>query len=144
MIMGDLAIAVAALFAGAAFYVSFAEQPARLKLDDRAALTEWGPSYKRGFIMQASLAVIGFVFGLLAWRQSGNVHWLTGACILIAAWPYTLLVMMRTNKRLFAAEPVNAGPESRALLKKWGQMHLVRTALGCAALVVFLLASVAS
>jgi hypothetical protein len=139
-----LAIAITALFAGAALYVSFAEQPARLKLDDRAALAEWGPSYKRGAVMQASLAIIGFVLGLIAWRETGDERWLTGACILIAAWPYTLLVMMRTNKRLLAMEHADAGPESRALLKKWGQMHLVRTALGWAALAVYLQAPMAS
>ena len=125
----------------AALYINIAEQPARLTLDDRSLLAEWKPAYKRGFAMQASLAVAGFLLGVLAWWQTGGWLWLLGALVLVANWPYTLLGIMPTNKILMAIDPAAAGPESRKLIEKWSGLHGVRTALGFAAMFIFLWAS---
>ena len=70
---GALALMVSAIFAGAALYVTFVEQPARLTLDDDALLAEWKPAYERGAVMQASLAVLGCAIGLLAWLDTGRL-----------------------------------------------------------------------
>jgi Domain of unknown function (DUF1772) len=64
-----------------------------------------------------------------------------GAFVLVANWPYTLLGVMPTNRKLMATDPANAGPESRALVLRWGRLHAVRTALGFAATLAFLRAS---
>jgi len=141
MLAGQLALVVAALFAGAALYVNVAEQPARMNLDDQALLAQWKPAYQRGAAMQAPLAVVGFVLGIVAWRQSENSAWLVGAAILIANWPYTLVGIMPTNRRLMATEAGAASAESRALLVKWARLHAVRTALGFAATAIFFWAS---
>ena len=139
MLSCQLAIIAAALFTGAALYVSFCEQPARLLLDDHALLAEWKPAYKRGALMQAPLAIIGFLLGLLAWWETDNPAWTIGGVLMLANWPVTLFVIMPTNRRLMATQ--TAGPESRAMVLKWGKLHAIRTALGFAASIAFLLAS---
>lgn len=139
---GTFALVVAALFTGAAFYVSTAEHPARLTLDDSAMLAEWKPSYDRGKIMQASLAIIGCVLGILEWLVTGSVTWLLGAVALIANWPFTLMVIMPVNKELEAAPIQSAGPATRALMQRWGTLHAGRTLLGAVATGLFLWASI--
>lgn len=142
MLIGLLALVAAALFTGAAFYINFAEQPARLVLDDRALLTEWKPAYKRGFAMQGPLALLGFVLGGIAWWQTGVLAFLIGGLLMLANWPFTLFAIMPTNNRLMATDPADANHRSRALIVKWEKLHLVRTALGAAAVVAFLIATV--
>jgi len=141
MFAGQLALIAAALFAGAALYLSVAEQPARLTLDDRPLLMEWVPSYKRGYAMQAPLAAIGFLIGMIAWWQTSNGLWLFGALLLVANWPYTLIGIMPVNRRLMALRPDQANAASTALIAQWGSLHAVRTALGLSATVIFLMAS---
>ena len=142
MIAGHLALIVAAVFSGAAIYVNVAEQPARFTLDDRALLAEWKPSYKRGFAMQAPLALAGFALGLIAWWQTRDLLFLGGGIAMLANWPWTILVIKPVNAALNATEPAHAGSQTRALIAKWGRLHAVRTALGFLAVVALLIACI--
>src|SRR6185295_7520832 len=130
------AFLVAALFAGAAIYVSVAEHPARLALDDEAALAQWKPSYMRGKLMQASLALVGSLLAFWVWWQDRNLLWLIGGLLLLASWPVTLILIMPVNHRLEASP----GAETRALLVRWGRLHWIRTVLGAAAALAMLCA----
>jgi hypothetical protein len=138
MLVGQLALVLAAAFAGAAFYVNFAEQPARLTLDDRHALQEWKPSYDAGYMMQATLAAVSAALGFLAAWINRDWRWCVGALLILANWPYTLIGIMPTNNRLKAAAESDAGPTSRALLVSWGRLHAARTVLGIAATLAYL------
>ena len=137
MTFGLLALIASAIFSGAAFYVNFAEQPARLTLDDRALLAEWKPAYKRGAAMQAPLAVVGFLFGLLAWWRVSDTAFLVGAILIIAPWPWTLIVIKPVNDALLATDIDKAAAPTRALVVKWGAIHAVRTVLGGLATAAF-------
>jgi hypothetical protein len=142
MAFGLLALIAAASFTGAALYVNVAEQPARLLLDDAALLAEWKPSYKRGAAMQAPLALLSCLLGLIAWWQSSHAGFLIGAIAIIAPWPWTLIGIKPVNDALLAVEPDQAGPQTRALVVKWGALHAVRTVLGALATIAFLWACV--
>ena len=138
MLFGPLALVLAAAFAGAAFYINFAEHPARLGLDDNSLLKQWKPSYDAGYTMQASLVAASGILGLLATWTGQNWHWLVGAALMLANVPYTFIGIMPTNHKLKAMSEADAGPNSRAMLVLWGRLHAIRTLLGISATLAYL------
>src|SRR5688572_902290 len=127
-----IAVLATAVFAGAAIYITFVEHPARMGCSTELAATEWAPSYQRATLMQAPLAIIGFLCGGLA-------SWLGAALLILAVVPFTLIVIEpRTNKLLLAPGRDLGSPETHALLVKWGRLHAVRSAFGLIAAVIFI------
>src|SRR5215472_16051940 len=127
MVVGHLALTVAAAFTGAAIYINIAEQPARFQLDDRSLLGECKAAYKRGYIMQASLVVVGGVLGLVAFLSTLEWRWLLGAVVLLANWPYTVFVIIPTNRRLMETPLEAATAETRQMIRQWGILHAGRS-----------------
>lgn len=138
---GLLALVGAATFFGAAAYINVAEHPARLGLQDAAALAHWSPAYRRGYAMQASLAVVSGLLGGAAWLASAVPLWLVGAALILANWPYTLLVIMPVNRRLETIASGEPQDEARTLLVRWGRLHFLRTTLGAGATMAYLFAA---
>jgi hypothetical protein len=83
--------------------------------------------------MQASLAAVSGVLGLLSAWISHDWHWIIGAVLILTNWPYTLIGIMPTNRKLKAIAASEAGLAARGMLERWGQLHAVRTVLGIAA-----------
>lgn len=133
-----LATYCCAIFAGASIYIGAVEHPARMSCGVKVALAEWAPSYRRATVMQASLAVIGFGFALLAWFAGAELRYFVAGCLLVAVAPYTLIVILPTNKRLMVLSPETDLDEAAVLLTRWNRLHAVRSVLSTAALVVFL------
>ena len=128
MVIGLIGLICAAFFAGAACYINVAEHPARMRLPTQYAVLQWRPSYARGFAMQATLAVIGGCAAMWQYYATGHIAWLVGGVLLLANWPYTLLVIMPTNHKL-EAEGAEMSAQAVGLLRRWNRLHTVRTGL---------------
>jgi uncharacterized membrane protein len=88
--------------------------------------------------MQASLAILGFLLSILAWLEEANVWWLVAGLLLVSAVPFTLIVVMPTNRQLLDPSLDKKSDRATRLLRQWGKLHAVRTILSTLALLVFL------
>ena len=138
MLFELLATLCAGLFAGAAIYITFVEHPARLECGTELAATEFGPSYRRATLMQASLAAVGLLAALTAWVRGRGVEMLIGGLLLGVVIPFTLLVILPTNKRLLDPGLDRGSAETAVLLARWGRLHAVRSLVSASAFMVLL------
>ena len=139
MIPEIIATLVSGIFAGAAVYVNLVEQPARLSCGVELAVRQWRPSYKRGTMMQAPLAVVGSFAALTSWWFDRGLSWLIGGLLLLLIIPFTFIAILPTNKRLESRELDLRSEEAGYLWRRWGRLHAVRSILSGVAFVIFLL-----
>jgi Domain of unknown function (DUF1772) len=72
------------------------------------------------------------------------VAWLIGALLIFAVVPFTLLVIMPTNKKLLDPAIDHSSDSVYRLLRHWGKLHAVRSVLALASSIVFLASLVSS
>ena len=136
MIWGTFALVFAAAFTGASFYVNWVEQPARLKLDDEALLSEWGPSDSRGIALLAAYALLAAIAGFSAYFESQDVRSAFGALAIILSWPYAYFLMTPLDNQIRALRGSDVAA-ARALVRQWGLIESGLTALGLASVALF-------
>jgi Domain of unknown function (DUF1772) len=127
MLFELIATLCAGLFAGAAIYITLVEHPARLECGTVLAATEFGPSYRRATVLQASLAALGFLAAVVAWMQGRGAAVLLGGVLLGLVIPFTLIVILPTNQRLLDPGLDRTSTHAAALLRRWGRLHAVRS-----------------
>jgi len=129
-----IATAAAGLFSGAALYISLVEHPARVGCGPMMAVAQFRLSYPRAARLQAPLAALAALAGIGTGVGGGGLAWLAAGLLLGAVVPYTLVGIMPTNERLLDRGLEPDTPEAERLLRRWGHLHLGRTA---ASLVAF-------
>jgi hypothetical protein len=133
-----IATIAAGLFAGAAIYINAVEHPARVSCGTELAIQEFAPSYHRAAVMQASLAIIGGVCGLIAGWQQGDSVVVIGALLLAAVVPFTLIIIAPINTQLLDQALDRRGARAAGLLRRWAYLHAVRSVLSSLAFGLFL------
>lgn len=131
-----VALICTGLFAGAALYVSVVEHPARLTCSTDVALAEWRPSYKRAAVMQATLAILGAGSAVGAYMAGRGTSVLVAGIVLATVVPWTLIIIMPTNRQLMDPARTSSTPDTDVLLKKWGRLHTIRTVASLLALTI--------
>jgi len=135
------AILSSAPFAGAALYINLVEHPARMQCGTETAAAVFGPSYRRATVMQVTLAMVATISSIVSWWLDDSILWAVGALLIFAVIPFTLIVILPTNKELLAPSLDRKSANTHKLLVRWGRLHAVRTAASLAAIIIFLVAT---
>jgi len=133
-----VAVLACALFTGAAVYITFIEHPARMQCGVEIAATEFAPSYRRATVLQATSAAVGLISSIAAWFAGTTFWWLVAGALLGSVIPFTLIVILPTNKMLLSPTLDKRSVEAERLFTRWGALHAVRTVLSGVALLLFL------
>jgi len=133
-----ISVLACAFFTGAAVYITFIEHPARMQCGVEVAATEFAPSYRRATVMQATCAAVGLLSSVAAWLAGASFWWLVAGLLLGFVIPFTLIVILPTNKRLLDPTLDKRSAEAERLLSRWGRLHAVRSVLSGLALLLFL------
>jgi hypothetical protein len=133
-----LAVLACGLFAGATIYVSLVEHPARMECGVEIAAAEFPPSYRRGTVMQVTLAALCLLSSIAAWLAGATFWWVVAGVLQVSVIPFTLIVILPTNKHLLSPTLDRRSAQTERLLARWGVLHAVRSLLSGLALVLFL------
>jgi hypothetical protein len=133
-----VAVLSCSLFTGASVYINLVEHPARMECGVEIAATEFSPSYRRATVMQATLAALGLLSSIAAWLAGATFWWLVAGALLGSVIPFTLFVILPTNKLLLCPTLDRRSAQTGQLLARWGVLHAVRSALSALALLLLL------
>jgi hypothetical protein len=126
------------LFTGASIYINTVEHPSRMEVGVKYTSTVFPGAYRRGAIMQAGLAIICFVFSILAFLNGASAFWLYAGVIQFSVVPFTFLVIMPVNKQLLDPNMDRDSPHTKKLFETWGKLHGMRSVASSVAFLLFL------
>jgi hypothetical protein len=88
--------------------------------------------------MQASCAVLGLLSSVVAWRDGAIFWWVVGRVLLGSVIPFTLIVILPTNKRLLSVTLDKRQSKRNVCSHGGAKLYAVRSVLSGLALLLFL------
>lgn len=79
--------------------------------------------------MQATLATLGLLSSITSWLAGATFWWLIAGALLGSVVPFTLIVILPTNKLLLSSTVEKHSAQAERLLTRWGAFHAVRSML---------------
>lgn len=131
-------------FFGADVYISIAQHPATLEAGVAVGGRFFPPMYNRAAPMQVTLALVGFISGMILGYLSSEVLWYIGALLLFSVIPITLIVIKPVNDILLSPENDPDSANTEALLRQWGPKHWWHSIASGLAFVVYLYVGIAT
>ncbi|KAL9125952.1 MAG: hypothetical protein Q9217_004912 [Psora testacea] len=133
---------------GATLCISYLYVPSLLLSPNPLVVRQWNKSFDVGKVVHPGIAMISIIaYGYLAYQMKGTLDQhkaeLYGICALssIMIWPWTMVGMMPTNKKLFRKNDEAAavsgneditevglpkGESAKELIDRWSTLNLVR------------------
>src|SRR6266566_3036409 len=88
--------------------------------------------------MQVTSAALGLLASVAAWLAGATHWWLLAGVLLGSVIPFSLIVILPTNKPLLSPTLDRRSVEAERLLARWGRLHAVRSVVSGASLQLFL------
>ncbi|UJR09597.1 hypothetical protein I4U23_013832 [Adineta vaga] len=138
--LDNVAVVCAGIFAGTALYISIGEVPAMQQLGADIHWRFFPPMFKKAALYQTIVAWTSGAASIIHGTRINGAPfyrnlWIIAGSTFFAITPYTIFVMLPTNKIILNDnQDIASGKESQFsvtqkedLLNKWAGLHLVRT-----------------
>jgi hypothetical protein len=135
----NIALLCAALFAGAATYISLVERPAIARGGPELTGTYLLLAQPRPMFFQTFFAAAGGLAGIAAGITGNAALWLAGGLVLVFAVLIQLVAVLPETRRLFQSD-LSADPgKAFNLHRNLTRFHSSQTLAGLASLAIFIL-----
>ena len=124
------------MFASNSIFVSLVDLPASKQCGTNIAITYFEKMFKKAGPMQGALTLLSFTSSFAAYYLERDNRFVYLGLLVLSCMPITLFLLMPINKALLDNNLDRSSGKAKILIKKWSNIHAIRSCIGVAALVL--------